>query len=208
MASPVDAHNAHHVALPILQAGVVHVRRAPSTDARIELIVRRPGEDERQVLDEAQLDPTDGLIGDNWRARSIAKYGAANPDRQLTLVNARAAALFAGPRERWALAGDQLYVDLDLSERNLPPGTQLRLGTALIEITAEPHTGCGKFLRRFGAEAARFLKSEAGRELKLRGIYARIVDGGTVRVGDAITKLEAEGRPGSTSDKSARSSAG
>ena len=165
------------------------MRGAPATDGRLELIVSRPAENEREVRTEAQLDPQLGLVGDTWRERAIAKHGAANPDLQITLVNSRAATLFAGPRERWPLCGDQLYVDLDLSERNLPPGTRLRIGSALLEITAEPHNGCGKFLRRFGHDAARFLKSEAGRELKVRGIYARVVEPGRVSVGDSIAKL-------------------
>ncbi len=104
-------------------------------------------------------------------------------------MNARAASLVAGDPERRALAGDQLYVDLDLSERNVPPGTRLRVGSALLEVTALPHRGCGKFTARFGVDAAKFVNSAVGRELNLRGINARVLEGGTVRVGDLAEKL-------------------
>jgi MOSC domain-containing protein YiiM len=177
--------------IEVAEDAIDRIRAAPASAGRVELIVGRPDLEEREVYEEAQLDPHEGLVGDNWRERSIAKKREANPDTQLTLVNARAAAVFAGPRERWALAGDQLYVDLDLSERNLPPGTRLRLGSAVIEITAEPHLGCGKFIRRFGIDAQKWVNSDVGRELKLRGIYARIVEAGTVRPGDEIAKLDA-----------------
>ena len=127
---------------------------------------------------------TAGLVGDSWSTR-----GTRDPDRQLTLINARAAALVAVDRERWPLAGDQLYVDLDLSTENLPPGTRLAVGLALIEVTDQLHTGCAKFTARFGRDAIRFVNTGAGRELRLRGMYAKVVEGGVVRPGDAIRKL-------------------
>ena len=176
-----------HVEISALEDGLAAVRRSPRDGGTVELIVCRPAEGERRALVEARLDEEQGLIGDGWHARGrSAQNGAPHPDRQLTLMNARAAALVAGPRERWALAGDQLYVDLDLGEANLPPGTRLRVGSAVIEVTAEPHRGCGKFSRRFGVDAMRWVNSAVGRELNLRGINARIVRGGTVRTGDAI----------------------
>jgi len=169
------------MAFSALEDDVAEVRRSPADGGTVELIVCRPAEGERQVLTEAALDEDRGLIGDGWHVR-----GTPHPGRQLTLMNARAAALVAGPRERWPLAGDQLYVDLDLGEGNLPPGTRLRIGSAEVEVTAEPHRGCGKFSRRFGVDAMKWVNSPVGRELNLRGINARVVRAGTVRTGDPI----------------------
>lgn len=173
-----------------LEAGLDAVRAAPADEGRVELIVRRPEVDAREVVEEATLDLEDGLIGDNWHVKPSLKTGEPNPDAQLTVMNARVTALVAGEdRERWALAGDQLYVDLDLSYRNLPPGTRLRVGEAVIEVTEEPHRGCGKFSSRFGVEALKFVNSAVGRELNLRGINTRIVTGGVVRTGDPVLKV-------------------
>jgi hypothetical protein len=180
-----------HATLDALEAGVAEVRRAPKDGGTVELIVRRPAEDERETLDQAELDTAQGLLGDNWRARGsrATEDGSAHADLQLTLMNARVTALVARTRERWPLAGDQLYVDLDLSEANLPAGARLEVGSAVVELTAIPHTGCGKFARRFGVEALKFVNSRVGRELHMRGRNARVLRGGTVRTGDTVRKL-------------------
>lgn len=175
------------------------VRSSPRDRGRVELITRRPEVDAREVLEEATLDPERGLIGDNWETKPSLATGAPNPLAQLTLMNARAAALVAGEKDRWALAGDQLFVDFDLSEENLPPGTRLSVGEAVIERSEEPHRGCGKFSARFGVEALKLVNSAVGRELNMRGVNARIITGGTVRSGDEIAKVESQpvsGDPG------------
>ena len=168
------------------------VRRSPADAGRVELIARRPEVDAREVLEEATLDPDLGLVGDNWSVKPSLKTGAPNPEAQITVMNARVAALVSGgdDRERWAQAGDQLYVDLDLSYSNLPPCTKLQVGEAVIEVSAEPHLGCGKFLKRFGLDAQKLVNSAAGRELNMRGINTTIITGGVVRTGDSVVKLE------------------
>ena len=172
-----------HVGRAALEDGLAEIRRSPKEVGTVELIVRRPAEEEREVLAEAKLDPVKGVVGDRWHGR-----GSGHLDRQVTLMNARVAALVAQTREDWPLAGDQLYVDLDLSDAHLPPGTRLEVGTAVLEVTAEPHNGCGKFSRRFGVDALKFVNSDVGRELNLRGVNARIVTGGDVRTGDVIRR--------------------
>ena len=173
-----------------LEAGLGELRASPVGEGVLQLIVRRPSEDEREVVSQAGLAETEGMVGDRW---DVAGFGEG-PDRydtQLTLMNARAAALIAGEPENWPPAGDQLYVELSLASADLPPGSRLEIGSALIEITAVPHTGCGKFVRRFGVDAMKFVNSPVGRELNLRGVNAKVVRGGVVAQGDAIRLVDA-----------------
>lgn len=171
--------------------GLAHVLASPTVTGPVELVVRRPVEGEREVIAAARLDRSVGLEGDDWLARWNRRNPGAdpNPEAQLTIMNARVADLVAGDRERWPLAGDQLYVDLDLSEDNLPPGTRLRVGEAVVEVSVTPHTGCQKFTQRFGLAALRWTKTDEGRRLRLRGLNAQVIEGGAVRPGDTITKL-------------------
>jgi MOSC domain-containing protein YiiM len=174
-----------------LEESLDHIREAPADGGTVELIAVRPGEDQREILTEARLDLHEGVVGDTWRARGSSRTpdGGPNPEAQLTLMNARAATAIAGERGRWAQAGDQLYVDLDLSISNLPPGSRVQIGSAVIEFSEAPHTGCAKFSARFGNDALRFVNSPAGRELRLRGANCKVVTPGIVRPGDAIRKL-------------------
>jgi MOSC domain-containing protein YiiM len=172
------------MSLPALIEGLEVVRRSPRVAGTLEMIVCRPGEDERNVVEAAGLDTVAGLVGDNWATRP-------NPslDAQVTLMNARAADLIAESRDRWSLAGDQLFVDFDLAVDTLPPGAMVRIGAAVVEISALPHTGCQKFSQRFGVDALRFVNSEEGKALRLRGVNARVARAGMVRLGDVITVL-------------------
>lgn len=181
----------NHLTMAELEMGLAEIIQSPQDNGRLDMIVTRPSEDERQVLVTAELDTADGLVGDTWRTRRSRHTadGGAHPDAQITLMNARAAALFAQERDRWPLAGDQLYVDLDLSAENLPAGQRIQVGTAVLEITAMPHTGCKKFAQRFGKDAVIFANSETGKRWRLRGIYARVVQDGRIQTGDDVRKI-------------------
>jgi MOSC domain len=169
--------------LPIIQA-------APRDTGVLELIVTRPAEDERVLLTEGVLDPAAGLVGDRWvhhRSRSTPD-GSPDPSVQLTLISTRVLAAIEPDRTRWPLAGDQLYVDYDLSIEHLPTGARVAIGDTEVEVSAPPHTGCSKFSARFGSDALRWINNPTGRALRMRGVNCRIIRGGTVRVGDSVAK--------------------
>ena len=176
-----------------VDAGLDRVRHAPADRGPVELIVRRPAVGEREILAAADVDLVSGLAGDTWSERPSRATPDGSPDQrcQITIMGARAAALLCGPRDQWPLAGDQLFVDLDISTTNLPPGTLLDVGTAVLEVSAHPHTGCAKFQDRFGTDALRLVNSPAGRELRLRGLNARVVVAGSVAAGDEVRKRPA-----------------
>ena len=181
----------NHLTMEELEAGLEAIRQSPKDEGVLELIVRRPDIGKREILDEGELHLDHGLVGDNWGVRGSSRTadGSSHPDMQLNVMNVRAIALFAQQKDRWPLAGDQLFIDLDLSADNLPPGTRLALGTAVIEVTNQPHTGCKKFVERFGLDALKFVGSPRGKQLNVRGINARVVQPGVIRVGCSVQKV-------------------
>jgi len=174
-----------------LEAAVDRIRESPKDNGVVEMIVRRPQVDAREVVDEAHFDVKDGLVGDSWMYRGSSKTadGGPHPEVQVTIMNARVVDLVAQAKERWPLAGDQLFIEMDLGNANLPAGTRLSIGSAIIEVTEPPHLGCQKFVARFGADAMKFVNSPLGRELCMRGIHARVVQNGTVCTGDIARKI-------------------
>ena len=180
-----------HLTKEELEAALDHLRETPKDEGVVELIVRRPQVDEREVLELAELDPLQGLIGDNWISRGSRRTpdGSPHPEMQINIMNSRVAALVAQEKERWSLAGDQLFIDMDLSKENLPAGTRLAIGSAVVEVSPLPHTGCHKFIARFGEDAMKFVNSELGKELCLRGINAKVVQAGVVRLGSTAKKV-------------------
>ena len=180
-----------HLKQEELEAGLDKILGSPKDKGVLNLIVRRPETDAREVVNEGRLDPEFGLQGDNWLTRGsrATPDGSAHPEMQLNIMNSRVVALVAQDPQRWALAGDQLFIDMDLSPVNLPPGTKLSIGSAIIEVTPPPHTGCKKFVARFGLDAMKFVNSGIGKKLNLRGINARVVRAGIIVKNDIAEKL-------------------
>jgi hypothetical protein len=187
-----------HLSRERLVAGLDQIRSSPQAGGRLVLLVRRPAVGERDMPAEAVLDEVNGLDGDSWLARGSASMpnGSADPLRQVTVMNARVAELVAGGTDRMPLAGDQLYIDLDISHDNLPAGSLLTVGRAMLQVSEAPHLGCAKFLERFGTEAMRFVNSRTGRQLRLRGMNTQVVVPGTVRLGDLATRAPAHSTAG------------
>jgi hypothetical protein len=180
-----------HLTIEELDAGLDEIRRSPQDNGTLKLIVRRPQVEAREILESGELDLREGLVGDSWKERgsSRSEDGAAHPDMQLNIMNARAIAVISPDESRWPLAGDQLFVDLDISEENLPAGTRLSIGEAISEVTNQPHTGCKKFVARFGLDAMKWVNSEVGKQLHLRGINAKVMQAGTIKTGDSVKKI-------------------
>ena len=180
-----------HLSAAALEAGLEEIRNSPKDQSVLDLIVSRPEEDAREVMDLADLHVEVGLVGDTWQDRPSARSGdgKAHPDMQITMMNSRVATLVAQSKDRWPLAGDQLFVDLDLSKANVPPGSRISVGFAILEVTNQPHTGCEKFAARFGVDALKLISSPTGKELQLRGINLKVIQGGEIKPGDAVKKL-------------------
>jgi MOSC domain-containing protein YiiM len=167
------------------------IQAAPRRDGRLEMIARRPAVDARETPESVRLDPTFGVEGDDWLERGSGSTpdGAADPTSQVTLISTRVLAAIEPDRTRWALAGDQLYVDFDVSLEALPAGSRIAIGEAVLEVSEKPHTGCAKFSARFGSDALRWINSPTGRVHRMRGVNTRVITGGTVRVGDRVDRI-------------------
>lgn len=180
--------------LEALQAELARLGQSPKDEGRVELMLRRPDTGEREILQEAELDLVEGMVGDNWKLRGSRHTpdGSAHPEAQIAVMNSRVIHAITQDKNRWALAGDQLFLDLDLSSANLQAGDRLAIGTAILEVTPYPHNGCGKFSERFGSAATRLVNSKESREgLHYRGINTRIVQAGTIRQGDSVKVIKA-----------------
>ena len=174
------------------EAGLDHIRQSPADGGPLQMIVQRPDVDQREVVAEGTLDVNAGLVGDSWLSRGSTRTpdGSPNPQAQVTIINSRLIALLARTQDRWPLAGDQLVIDLDMSQDNLPTGARLAIGSAVIEISEEPHTGCSKFAQRFGHEALRFISTPTGQAMRLRGVNTRVIQSGPIHLGDLATKIQ------------------
>ena len=163
-------------ALAAASTATTHTTRT----GRLDLIVLRTAVDQRATPDEASLLREGGLSGDHWAT-------GGKPSAQVSLVDVRVAGAIAH-RDDWQLMGDNLFVDLDLSQAALPPGARLAIGGGLLEITDEPHLGCRKYMSRFGAEALRWVNAKDRLAERRRGVYARVIEGGAIRLGDVVAR--------------------
>lgn len=179
------------VTQPEIDQRLSSVLDSPKDQGTVEMIVVRPFKNQRKTLIHVLFSPEAGVTGDNWKTQCWKKLndGQSDPDVQVAIMNARMIDMLTDDKAHWPLAGDQLFVDFDLSVTNLSPGDQLQIGDAVLQITAEPHRGCSKFKQRFGELAMHCVNSAQGDAHRLRGIYAKIISAGNVSVGDVIHKI-------------------
>ena len=180
-----------HLALTELNEGLPDILGSPKDNGTLAGIVIRPKKGVRRELDSCELSLALGVHGDRWAEGcwKTTEDGSPHPDVQICIMNARCIALIAQERGNWAPAGDNLFIDLDLSPANTPPGTRLAIGTAVIEITDTPHNGCESFIARYGRDACVFVNTGEGKRLRLRGIYGRVVQDGRVSIGDVVSNV-------------------
>lgn len=174
-----------------LESKLNYIQKSPLDNGILSLIVRRPDVDQREELERCVLSLKEGLVGDSWVKRPSSRTvdNSAHAEAQLTIMNTRTIASICDDESRWKLAGDQFFIDLDLSDKNLPGGTQLSIGSAIIQISSIPHTGCKKFAKRYGKDAVVFVNSEIGKKLHLRGVNARVIKPGMIQKGDNVCKI-------------------
>ncbi len=180
-----------HLTRAELEAGLPEILQSPKDNGLVEAITVRPVSEERRVVQSTRMTLSGGVEGDHWAngCWKSTEDGKPHPDVQICIMNSRCINHIAGSRENWAPAGDNLFVDMDISPDNMPPGTRVSLGSVILEITDTPHNGCAKFVERYGREATVFVNTGEGKRLRLRGIYGRVVQDGAVSVGDVITKI-------------------
>ena len=180
-----------HLTLDELKAGLPEILASPKDEGTLRAIVIRPARGERRDLASCEISARLGVHGDHWSKGcwKSTEDGRPHPDVQICMMNARWIQLIAQERSNWPPAGDNFFVDMDLTPDNMPPGTRLAIGTAVIGTTDTPHSGCASFIDRYGRDACIFVNTGEGKRLRLRGIYARVVQDGRVSAGDRVVKL-------------------
>ncbi|MEM6942438.1 MAG: MOSC domain-containing protein [Pseudomonadota bacterium] len=187
----MDTVTLHHRTRAELEAALPLILAAPKDGGRLDMIVSRPAPGERTLPQRARLTAEGGVEGDHWAKGCWLSLddGTPHPDVQICLMMSRMIRAIAGEEAHWPPAGDNLFIDMDLTPANTPPGTRLALGSVEMVVTPEPHNGCEAFIERFGREACVFVNTGPGKTHRLRGIYCRVTKDGDISVGDSLRKI-------------------